>query len=122
MGILSINDLKVGMVLAQPAKNRHGTIILDKGNELTENHINSFKTWGIKGVDIQDIDYDQIIQQEMETLPDDVAESIERELGELFHPFEANPIMEEIYKIAKRIILKQAADQTDGVTDECEKG
>jgi len=121
MGMLSINDLKAGMVLAQPVQNRHGAVILGKGNVLTEKHINSFKTWGITGVSIRDIDSDQVIQQEMEALPNDVVESIERKLDELFPPFEANPVMEEIYKIVKKVSLRQAANQTNGVTDEIEE-
>jgi hypothetical protein len=121
MGMLNINDLKAGMVLAQSAKNRHGTVILGEGHVLTEKHINSFKTWGITGVDIKGIDGDQVIKQEMETLPNHIVESIEKELDELFPPFEDNPVMEEIYKIVKKISLRQAANQTKGATDEIEK-
>ncbi len=121
MGILNINDLKTGMILAQSTKNRHGAVILGKGNALTEKHINSFKTWGITGVDIKGIDGDQVIKQEMEALSTDIVESIERKLDELFPPVEANPVMEEIYKIVKKISLRQAANQTNGSTDEIEK-
>ena len=121
MGMLNINDLKADMVLSQSVRNRHGAVILGKGNLLTEKHINSFKTWGITAVDIKDVDSDQVIRQEMEALSNDVVESIERELDELFPPFEANPVMEEIYKIVKKASLKQAANQTNGSTDEIEK-
>ena len=121
MGMLNINDLKAGMVLAQAAVNRHGGVILGKDHLLTEKYINHFKTWGITEVDIKDINSDQVIKQEMEALSNDVIESIERELDELFPPFEANPFMEEIYKIVKKISLKQAANQTNGYSDEIEK-
>lgn len=121
MGILNINDLKAGMVLAQSAKNRHGAVILGEGKVLTEKYINLFKTWGITGVDIKDIDSDQLVKEEMEALSNDIVESIERELDELFPAFEANPVMEEIYKIVKKISLRQAANQTRGSTDEIEK-
>jgi hypothetical protein len=121
MGMLNINDLKAGMVLAQSAKNRHGAVILGKDNLLIEKHINSFKTWGITSVDIKDIDSDQLVKEEMEALSNDIVESIERELDELFPPFEANPVMEEIYKIVKKISLRQAANQTNGSTDEIKK-
>ncbi len=121
MGMLNINDLKAGMVLAQSAVNRHGVVILAEDNILTEKHINYFKTWGISEVDIKDIDCDQVIKQEMETLSNDVVESIERELDELFPPFEDNSVMEKIYKIVKKVSLKRAANQTNGSTDEIEK-
>ncbi|MBW2663152.1 MAG: hypothetical protein JRD93_14460 [Deltaproteobacteria bacterium] len=121
MGILHINDLKVDMVLARSVRNRHGAVILEKGNLLTEKHINFFKTWGVTAVDIKDIDSDQPIKQEMEALSNDVVESIERELDELFPPFEANPVMEEIYKIVKKISLRQASTQSNGSTDDIKK-
>ena len=121
MGMLNINDLKAGMVLAQSAVNRHGVVILAEDNILTEKHINYFKTWGLSEVDIKDIDCDQVIKQEMETLSNDVVESIERELDELFPPLEDNPVMEKIYKIVKKVSLKRAANQTNGSTDEIEK-
>ncbi len=121
MGMLNMNDLKAGMVLAQSAVNRHGVVILAEDNILTEKHINYFKTWGISEVDIKDIDCDQVIKQAMETLSNDVVESIERELDELFPPFEDNPVMEKIYKIVKKVSLKRAANQTNGSTDEIEK-
>lgn len=117
MGILNIHDLKAGMVLAQAAKNKNGTVILGEGSALTKRHINSFKTWGVTEVDIKGIDSDQVVKEAMDALSNDVVESIERELDALFPPFEANPVMEEIYKIVKKMQLRQAANQTSGATD-----
>ena len=121
MGILNINDVTVGMVLAQAAKNKNGTVILGEGSALTERHITSFKTWGVTEVDIQGVDTDQLVKEAMDPLSNDVVESIERELDELFPPFEANPVMEEIYKIVKKVSLRQAANQTKGSNDEIGK-
>ena len=121
MGILNINDLKAGMVLAQSAVNRHGAVILGEGNVLTEKHINSFKTWGVTEVDIKGIDSDQVVKGEMEALSNEIVESIQKELDEFFPPFEANPVMDEIYKIVKKIRLRQAATQTNGANDEIAK-
>ncbi len=122
MGRLNISDLKAGMVLAQAAKNKNGTVILAEGGKLTERHINAFRAWGVTEVDIKGIDSDQVVKEAMDALSNDVVESIERELDALFPPFEDNPVMEEIYKIVKKMQLKQAANQTSGVTDVIEKG
>lgn len=121
MGILNVNDLKVGMVLAQSAMNKNGTVILGKGNAVTEKHITSFKTWGVTEVDVEGIDSEQLVREEMAALSKDVVASIERELGELFPPFEGNPVMEEIYKIVQKIRLRQAASRTNGAADEIAK-
>ena len=121
MSMLNINDLKTGMILAQSVVNKHNVVILGKNHMLTEKYINYFKTWGITEVDIKDINSNQVIEQKMEALSNDVIESIERELDELFPPFEANSLMERIYKIVKKISLKQAGNQTNSSTDEIEK-
>lgn len=121
MGILNINDLKPGMVLAQAALNKHGAVILGEGSVLTEKHINSFKTWGVTEADIEGVDSEQMVKKEMEALSNDIVESIERELDEFFPPFEGNSVIEEIYKIVKKIRLRQAANQPGGATDENER-
>jgi hypothetical protein len=121
MGILNVNDLKVGMILAQSAMNKNGTVILGQGSVVTEKHITSFKTWGVTEVDVEGIDSEQLVREEMEALSKDVVASIERELGELFPPFEGNPVMEEIYKIVQKIRLRQAASRTNGAADETAK-
>jgi len=121
MGILNINDLKTGMVLAQAARNKNGTVILGEGSALAERHITSFKTWGVTEVDIQGVDSDQVVKEVMEALSSDVVESIEKELGALFPPFEANPVMEEIYKIVKKMRFRQATNQTIGATNDVPK-
>lgn len=118
MGILSTNDLKAGMVLAQAALNKHGTVILGEGSVLSEKHIGFFKSWGIPEVDIQGIDSDQLVKREMEALSSDTVEAIERELDDLFPPCEAHPVMGEIYKIVKKMRLREAANQPRGAADE----
>jgi len=121
MGVLTVNDLKAGMILAQAAKNKNGTVILGEGGELTERHINAFRAWGVTEVDIKGIDSNQVVQDAMDALSSDVVASIERELDALFPPFEDNPVMEEIYKIVKKMQLRQAANTTGGATDVSEK-
>jgi len=121
MGILTVNDLKAGMILAQAAKNKNGTVILGEDGELTERHINAFRAWGVTEVDIKGIDSNQVVQDAMDALSSDVVASIERELETLFPPFEDNPVMEEIYTIVKKMQLRQAVNTTGGATDVSEK-
>ncbi|MBE9545861.1 MAG: hypothetical protein IMF10_00025 [Proteobacteria bacterium] len=114
MGALNINDIKVGMVLAQDVRNKHGIILLKEGRILAERDITVLKTWGITEVSIKDVDRDQVVKEEMEALPNDVVESIEKELDELFPPLGDNPVMEEIYRIVKKFRFKEALEQTHG--------
>ena len=117
MGFINTNDLKIGMVLAQAALNRNGTVILREGSALTEKHINLFKAWGVTEVDIEGVDSEQVVRKEMEALPDEVVEAIERALDELFPRFENNPVMGEIYTIVKKMRLREASGCNGGDVD-----
>lgn len=112
MGVLVINDLRDGMVLAQDIKNRHGNMLLIEGRTLTKKDIFILKTWGITEADVEGIDRDKVQEKEMEPLPSSVTESIEKELRELFPEFKNNPVMEEMYRIVKRLKLKKALTRT----------
>ncbi len=117
MGLLNINDLKVGMILAKPALNKNGTVILGTGSAVTEKHINFFKAWGVLEVDIDGVDSDRLLKEEMESLPMGMLERIEADLSGLFPSIEGNPIMAEIYKTVRKIRFRQAASLTKGIGD-----
>ena len=111
MGVLHINDLKEGMVLAENVKNRHGDVLLPEGRPLTAKDILILKTWGITEADVEGIDRDKAEKNEMEALPPSVIASIEKEVAELFPEVSDNPVMQEIYRIARKFKLKQALSQ-----------
>ena len=111
MGVLNINDLKEGMVLAADVKNRHEDLLLKKGGELTKKDILILKTWGITEADVEGIDKVEVEKQEMQSLSSPIIASLERELTELFPAFDDNPVMAEIRRIVKKFKLKQALTQ-----------
>jgi hypothetical protein len=115
MGVLHINDLKEGMVLAQDVKNRHGDVLLPEGSPLSAKDILILKTWGISQADVEGIDRDKVEKSEMESLPPSVIALIEKEVAELFPQVSDNPVMQEIYRIARKSKLKQALSQ---ITDD----
>ena len=47
MGVLHINDLQEGLVLAEDVKNRHGDVLLPEGMPLTAKDILILETWSI---------------------------------------------------------------------------
>lgn len=110
MGILNINDLKEGMTLAADVKNKHGNIMIKQGMTLTERHIMLLKAWGIPDADVEGADRDQLHQEEMKTVSPEVIEAIEKELNELFPPLGGNELMSEIYRIARRLKIRQAME------------
>ena len=110
MGILNINDLKEGMTLAADVKNKHGNIMIKQGMSLTEKHIMLLKAWGVPEADVEGVDRNELDREEMKTVSPEVIEVIERELNEFFPPLDGNEIMSEIYRIAKKLKIKQAME------------
>jgi len=120
MGVLSINDLKDGMVLAHEVRNKHGNTLLKRGDTLSEKHIMLLKSWGITEADIEGFDRDQVEKEEMEDLSTGVIASIEQELQDLFTDFGDNPLMEELYRVTKKFKLKKAVEETSEPSSENE--
>ncbi len=118
MGVLSINDLKDGMALASEVKNKHGNILLKKGDMLSEKHILLLKSWGITEADIEGVDRGQVEKREMEELSPELIASVEGELKDLFSDFGDNPLMEELYRVTKKFKLKKAVEKTCGSRSE----
>lgn len=56
MGMVPIDNLAVGMVLAQDVRDRTGRLLLGAGAELGEKHLTIFRTWGIAEADIAGVD------------------------------------------------------------------
>jgi hypothetical protein len=108
MGVLNINDLKEGMVLAVDVKNRHEQLLLKKGAELTTKDILILKTWGINEADVEGIDQVEVEKQEMQSLSPSIIDALEGELTELFHECDDNPVMAEIRRIVRKFKLKHA--------------
>ena len=46
MGLISLDQLKKDMVLANHVKDLSGRLLAAKGLKLTEGHLRLFKTWG----------------------------------------------------------------------------
>ncbi len=57
MGLLPIENLEAGMVLASDVQDRNGRMLLGAGAELTQKHLVIFRTWGVVEADIAGIDY-----------------------------------------------------------------
>ncbi len=120
MGLLSVNDLKDGMVLSTEVRNKHGNVLLKKGDTLSEKQIMLLKSWGITEADIEGVDKDQVEKKEKEALSTDVMASIENEIKDLFRDFGDKPLMEELYRVTKKFKMKKAVEQTHGSSSESE--
>ncbi len=56
MGLMYLENIKPGMVLAEDIRDYNGRFLLGKGLAIQEKHLRIFKIWGISQADIQGVD------------------------------------------------------------------
>jgi hypothetical protein len=108
VGILKIDELKPGMILAEPVFNQSGALLLEKDTSLTKRRIWTLKTWGIDRVSLKGKSKaggKTAIETELET-----KETIEKELRAKFEDTIDDPVMETIMKAAARQLQKSLSD------------
>jgi len=80
MGIIHINNLQRGMVLADEVRDVSGRLLLAKGKTIQADHLRIFKIWGVTDVNIRgnhgltdavipDLDLEQMERIKENTLP-----------------------------------------------------
>lgn len=50
---VGVDDLEVGMILAEDVHDQQGRLLLPSGSELTERHLRAFQMWGILTVKVR---------------------------------------------------------------------
>ncbi|MEJ2163886.1 MAG: hypothetical protein P8X90_00055 [Desulfobacterales bacterium] len=101
---LKIDDLKPGMILDKPVRNRQGVLLLEAGARITTKNIRIFKSWGVQEVavtgdrsDSKGADKDAAIQRE---------EAIDKQLKERFSNVLDDPVMVAIFKAARNRLMQ----------------
>ena len=101
---VSLDNLKPGMILAQPVRNHQGVLLLEAGAKVSKKNIRIFKSWGIFRVSIKGSltgAKDRTEDAEIR-----VKESIEKELKEKFCDVLDDPVMVEIFNAAGKQLMK----------------
>ncbi|MGD2187068.1 MAG: hypothetical protein PVI71_13110 [Desulfobacterales bacterium] len=109
MAIISINNLKPGMILEDAVYNQQELLLLEKGTALTEKRIWILKTWGIERVRVKSKPKENgktAVEAEFESRA-----AIEKKLKAKFEDVIDDPVMEEIMKAAGRQLLQDLNDQ-----------
>ena len=106
---LKIDELKPGMILAEPVHNQSGALLLEKDTSLTKRRIWMLKTWGIVNVSVGGKSRDArktAIETEWEA-----KDTIEKELRAKFEDTIDDPVMETIMKAAARQLQRSSRDK-----------
>ena len=104
MILVKIEDLKAGMILAQPVQSQQGLLLLDAGAKITKKNIRIFKSWGVNEIAIKG----DLTETTGEGKPpaDVVKESVKVELKKKFSDVLDNSVMAEIFKAASNQLIK----------------
>jgi hypothetical protein len=101
---VSLDNLKPGMILAQPVRNHQGLLLLDTGAKVSKKNIRVFKSWGIFQVSIKgNVTKAGSPAGEPEIR---IKTSIEKDLREKFSGVLDDPVMVEIYNAAGKLLMK----------------
>ena len=99
MGVIPTNKLKLGMLLAEEARDVHGRLILAKGKRIYSSQIKNFKIWGITEVNISE---DVTLKDERQ--PHDSSETIEKTKERVKYLFSyvdlEHPAVKEIFRLS----------------------
>ena len=100
MGLLAIDTLAEGMVLASAVHDRSGRLLLDSDTELTAKHLRMFRTWGISEADIVGIEEQGSAATHDDDVDPELLKKVEGDLRRLFCNANLDyPVMEELFRL-----------------------
>jgi putative nucleotidyltransferase with HDIG domain len=90
MGIITLQDIKPSMTLAEDLRDRNGRFLLAKGTNLTSKHLRVLKIWGVIEADIEDATQDEIDGGGSLNVDPHLLEAAEDLIRERFSHFDLN--------------------------------
>ncbi len=108
MGVLNISDLTPGMVLEEDVVTDKGTMLLPKGVELTERHLEIMKTWGVNEASVEGVSRAEVVREKMGKIGEEDQAKIMAEVEMLFSGFEDDEVMNEIARVVTKIKIDRA--------------
>jgi hypothetical protein len=106
MGMINLDDVQPGMVLAQDVKDRAGRVLLTANTELTEGHIKIFKKWGILSADIEGVSREEVATNELRAMDPAAVEEARTKAEKLFsHADTSHPAMKELFMLCTKLLI-----------------
>jgi hypothetical protein len=101
VGLTQVDNLEVGMTLANDVHDRAGRLLLGAGVELSQKHISIFRTWGVLEVDIAGSDDDGRNSQLPAEVTHEQVDDAMTALAPLFRNSDLeHPVMRELLRLA----------------------
>jgi len=100
MGVINLESIEAGMVLAADAKARNGRVLLPAGNALTGKHLQIFKAWGVTEADIEGVTRQDVAAAAESQVEPRLLERAQAILQERFrHVEDGHPFAEELRRL-----------------------
>jgi len=112
MGIVHVDELKSGMVLAGDIKDSMGRFLLRQGIAIQDKHIQILKSWGITEASIEGIDQKKISEENKLEIDPDILTKCENYASRLFQY--SNDDHEAISELKRLRILQLVKILSDG--------
>jgi len=116
MGIINLEDIQVGMVLACDVRERSGRVLLAGGSVITEKHLKVFRMWGITEADISDVEKEEIAANIVAQLDPFLFRDVEGRVRERFRLADMeHPFMKELFRL---VTLREVRHRSEGKTSD----
>jgi hypothetical protein len=111
MGVINVENLEPGMLLASDVKDRGGRVLLTAGQEITEKHLRIFRMWGVTDADVQGVEMEEVASKAASSVDPQALLKAEEHMKWLFQQANTdNPFMKELL----RLVTLRAARKTEG--------
>ena len=115
MMVVSLEQVKPGMVLAEPVRNHQNMLLLDSGKKISARAVRIFKSWGVTQVTVRS----QQSKSRSGTQPDAGAATvdIENQLKKKFADSLEDPVMVTIMEAAGRILSRAIESEDEALNN-----
>ena len=115
MGIINLEDIQEGMILAGDIIDRSGRVILAGGNTISEKHLRVFRMWGITEANIKGYEKEELAANIVAQLDPLLFQEVENQIRERFrHADMGHPFIKELFHLLTiRLVRRRSGGQID---------
>jgi hypothetical protein len=115
MGVLNLDTVEPGMVLAADVKDRTGRVLLAAGVTITEKHLRIFKMWGVTEADVRGVVHAEVVARATASLDPESVRSAEEVTALRFrHTPADHPAVKELFRLATLRMVEAGKENRHG--------
>lgn len=99
VGLINIDDIRAGMVLAENVTDQRGRVLLTMGCEITEKHLRILRMWGIVEADMRGVERADAVAQALADVDPAALQRAEESARRLFALTDlGHPAVQELFR------------------------